>query len=1506
MFTGHTQPRHQAALRLSKSDVLLNPCAPPYFCTRTRSGAALVLVLAALALVSFFILAILTFTRSEDRGSRAAADLVQVRMLAALPEKLVISQIRRATGKPVSGAGRGLANDSTWTSQPGMIRVFGTDANPGSPRARPAEFYKLYSSRQLTLPGEQSSQLMDEVNRLQDWMKSPAEFVDLNEPVRVEHKRRLGVSRPYGDPYFVFPILDPNAKGLVDGFDVLTSAYDDGAPAPAQAPNGGFNPTTGSQQPVMAMPVTWLYVLKDGSIVAPSRSNGGVSYFDELTSKSGTVHTSEKDDNNNLIVGRIAFWTDDESCKLNVNTASEPAPWEPPHVHTLADENYANSIPAKGEHYRESGHPAYTSLSPVLRNFNHPSTSTQEPMREPADMANGGAQWWRHIDAWHSILPKAFPDHGGDSALGSKGGTQQPTDELKAEENRLFPTVDEVVYRKDANASNDRIINSPNNTSLGPDINPEDLSKVRFFLTTHNRAPELNLYNRPKISLWPLFTDQAGLRNQTDRKFALATTLAGHPYYFQRANEWLNTTTVGSSQTTGNLGLNKGEISMARNQDIIAYLRSLTELDVPGFGSKFVDAGQGKLSPEGRDQLLISMLDLVRWGVNPGSPFNQVISPQLTPQYNYLPPAWTPGTPATAIDGVGANSASPLRLDTQTGQTGGETNPHANSDTPHTKGYGRFPTITEVAVVFIATKGVVVALPPGAPAAPYAGVTTEIQSFVILQPFNPAPGVAPIAPAYSCNIYGLNNFKLNGNFIGFKPSATTSFLRPVANAGLPLSGTAGDWGGDHSAYAGMSSQFLQPAGAIKPPQVSSQTPEQFFAALSDPVPLTSWGLVEANNTKVPAGTAGTVFHFSGGSVQVEILDQDKETVQTIEMEFPPTDIPVPLLPLQNGAAPALSENQIFKARFTVQSPPTAAPGKYRMALIQPGDVVRSMVLAGSKGTTLGPVTYAGSIAGDARMLAGRVHVKAPSLSPGVTSAANEHYLIPHPGYFDAETALQGITKYPFFTDAGRYAQSLRDGAYMAVSNTPATGPWAADLQIGFKSPPPIPGSPPPAIVLPPPLMTPDTGGSLAVRGPSGTPNKLSYPVTAIPATPLASKGALNAEGQAGDFDNGPGVIEDGPYINMPDMGTVANQKATGTGRYFDRGGLFAEEDGVSFSPWRQASSAIIFGSLPTGVYGWAGDPVTPRPWQTLLFCPNPASRTTPAGTEPQFDRNTGGTRDHFGFLTPRDHLWLENFWMPAVEPAGMSDGFSTEGKVNMNYQIMPFLWIKRASAMYGALHGVRVTAIPSTAVSSGAYKDPGTASSLEFRYAVDARKTLAAFDDRFYDPSSKTTDVFRSPSEICEMFLVPKRLDGHTYAGGAVNPPDPDTVFPNTHDAYKQSLEWWEGSNKSDPNDAFEATGDNLREAPYAQLYPRLCTRSNVFTVHYRVQLLKKSRSTPRDQWKEGVDNVVAEYRGQSTIERYLDPADTSIPDFAAAPHAAQAVDDFYKYRVLNRRQFSP
>jgi hypothetical protein len=144
--------------------------------------------------------------------------------------------------------------------------------------------------------------------------------------------------------------------------------------------------------------------------------------------------------------------------------------------------------------------------------------------------------------------------------------------------------------------------------------------------------------------------------------------------------------------------------------------------------------------------------------------------------------------------------------------------------------------------------------------------------------------------------------------------------------------------------------------------------------------------------------------------------------------------------------------------------------------------------------------------------------------------------------------------------------------------------------------------------------------------------------------------------------------------------------------------------------------------------------------------------------------------------------------------------------------------------------------------------------------------------------------------------------------------------LPQDPTSYNSMMDWWEGPDKGDPTDAFEATGDNARESPYAQLYPRLCTKSNVFTVHWRVQVLHKARSNKPDMWieqsggKKGAepDHVVAEQRGRTMIERYLPPNGKKrdgesivFPDYATQP-TPDALDDYYEYRVVNRRAFAP
>jgi hypothetical protein len=184
------------------------------------------------------------------------------------------------------------------------------------------------------------------------------------------------------------------------------------------------------------------------------------------------------------------------------------------------------------------------------------------------------------------------------------------------------------------------------------------------------------------------------------------------------------------------------------------------------------------------------------------------------------------------------------------------------------------------------------------------------------------------------------------------------------------------------------------------------------------------------------------------------------------------------------------------------------------------------------------------------------------------------------------------------------------------------------------------------------------------------------------------------------------------------------------------------------------------------------------------------------------------------------------------------------------------------------LKSVRIAAIPNSAASS--YKSGYNA---VLRNPVDVPETLKAFDERFNDPTKG--GMFRSASEICDMQLVPAGATLASVRGG-----------------------WWKD---------YALTGDNAREIPYGQIYSRVTTKSNSFTVHMRVQVLKKKKSASPSSdsiWDENSDSVTAEYRGATEIERYVDTSDPTLPDFATSPDAV--LDRFYKFRIIGTRRFSP
>ena len=320
--------------------------------------------------------------------------------------------------------------------------------------------------------------------------------------------------------------------------------------------------------------------------------------------------------------------------------------------------------------------------------------------------------------------------------------------------------------------------------------------------------------------------------------------------------------------------------------------------------------------------------------------------------------------------------------------------------------------------------------------------------------------------------------------------------------------------------------------------------------------------------------------------------------------------------------------------------------------------------------------------------------------------------------------------------------------------------------------------------------------------------------------------------QTGDWDTGFATVNDGPYINFPDAGGLYNDNLNdGAGAAF-------------FSPNHQVSSAGMFGSLPTRVKAGV-------PYQTLLFRPSTSGHPAVSDTIP-------------------DHLFMDLFWMPIVEPYAISEPFSTAGKINMNYQIVPFTYIERSTALQAAMQAERVLGIPTTV--STTYKNRDDLKNI-LRNKIsagasseNASGTLSQFMQRF--ASSDKGYAFKSATEICDLHLVPEGYNVGTMSS------------------------FWVTN---------ALTGDNVRERPYANLYQKLTTKSNTFTVHYRVQALQQSNNDPQPtQWREGRDVVTSEYRGSTIIERFISP-DTVLPDFAD-PTTTGTLDSYYKWHIVKRQ----
>ena len=187
------------------------------------------------------------------------------------------------------------------------------------------------------------------------------------------------------------------------------------------------------------------------------------------------------------------------------------------------------------------------------------------------------------------------------------------------------------------------------------------------------------------------------------------------------------------------------------------------------------------------------------------------------------------------------------------------------------------------------------------------------------------------------------------------------------------------------------------------------------------------------------------------------------------------------------------------------------------------------------------------------------------------------------------------------------------------------------------------------------------------------------------------------------------------------------------------------------------------------------------------------------------------------------------------------------------------------------------------------YYVPPLPDQVNLRHLIDIDETLKQFDDRFLNG-----EIFRSATEICEMHLIPLRERPVMSSLNIPVPEEGKKIQPRI-DQIMESF--WENHSP---------TGDNSRERPYSNIYPRLTTKSNTFRVHSRVQVLKKARDSDHETFTPNKDTVSSEWRGETLLERYIDPNNESIPDYAKSGNVLnkENLDRFYQYRILYQKRF--
>lgn len=1330
----------------------------------SRRGVALVVVLAVTLLTSLLVVSVLSMAVTEKRTGTSAAAGLEADALAQSAISLAVSQLRAGTSH-VSADGTPLP----WTSQPGALRVHGLD---GALQV----LVKLYSSDVMTAAtADATAQDLPA-----DWDRQSLGFVDLNEPSTRLESARSGYA---SDATLRFPIADPRQASR----DVSASVEGFGYGGAGDPVNGVVAPGDAPDEQRLPMPVRWLYQLEEGTLGVVDEQGKFTPVVGEGRPGSG-----------NRLRGRLAFWTDDETCKINVNTASEGVYWDTPRCSTREEIALAEKQPAAGEYHRFPGHPAMVSLSSVLFP-NHRFTGDGG-----ASAPRASARAMAPLDAGVAErLWSLSPVLNGSIEHTSRGG-RVIVPELAA--GVPWPAIPDRTARV---ARLDDLLWAPGDTAARPAVREVDslfvahpaaaarLARGKFFLTAASSAPELTLFGTPRISVWPIHENVVpgqGLRGPVPRgsahdyMMALTTTLGGRRYHWQRA-------------APGDGHFNFFATAAGRNRELFDYARALTNRAVPGFqrsgraGSFAEKYGGGPA--DDRDSILLGIFDYIRQtnfndaGLTSEQQF--CVSCPADPQrgFGQVSPLFAGGTAKT-------RRTDQLRLD----------------DLHAAKGVGRMLTISEVAFVFscraeVGEDGVVRGTPSSEEVARRLSVPgmKEIQMAVVVEGFVPSQGWGEYRPYLALGLGGQPSGPADA--IGLLPELRM-FDVPfgLARRTPATAGAAAPRFGFLKTSDDLASLWV-PVGGMTGVRFASSESRLSTVFLFQPI---------------VAGPDEDTLRFSGSPegqpLQLAIYDtpdQDDGGASLKEPGAVATEDLVQVIPLQ---VPALS-GSLPLPRLPHDGTPSAWPDRLVQAkagrrLLSEGDVVQSLVPAH----------------GDHRLTAASRTLALPPTAPA--SLAGSAVFVAHP----------------------RWGQSVQAHLLMestAEARHAVLGPHADQPTTGY-----IPDLPLAASSVPDFPWQPYQRGRHAGVDAFGRVAELS------PAEMFES-GRLDGGRRGvcfphltGDFDNGVAWAVDGPYVNRPDDGETSGYAAGGV-PYFDSAvpqamHLPAPRPRV-WGAQRQVPSPVMLGSLPTGVKARV-------PWQTLLF--RPQGDLDPAAWTP--------ADGHYGWSWPRDHLWLDLFWMPVQEPAALSSPAATEGKINLNHPLVPFRHIRRSTALHALLKAEKLLAIPDSA--SRTYKVPPSEPPHHesFRHFIDATETVAQWDREVFDRG----EVFLTPSQICEHYLVPEGETGDREA----------------------MRRYWA---------RHRLTGDNVRERPYANLYSRLTTRSNTYRVHFRVEVLHAAAPDDQGRFDARAMAVAARQEGSAVIERSLDPANPDLPDAVASLKAGvlpPSLDHFHDWRIRQIDRF--